>query len=121
MPDVNLLLSACKDAEQGLDDDPVQAVVQACPLQKKPVDPSKKDWIRIVLQDQRGVPLPGERYRVTLPDGTVKEGDLDADGAVTLQGFDPGKCKLSLPDIDQQKKGAAPETPPEEALQGGGS
>ncbi|NMO13588.1 hypothetical protein HPC49_01255 [Pyxidicoccus fallax] len=112
MGDADRLLAAHDDAEQGLPAQPVGAAVQPCPFARPVIDKAKKDWIRIVLRDDQGVPLKGERYRLRLPDGSVKEGDLDVDGGVWVQGFEPGACRVSFPDIERS---ARANEPPEES------
>jgi hypothetical protein len=63
-------------------------------------DPKKKSWIEVALVDEEGNPVPGERYQVTLPDGSVNEGTLDGKGLVRIEGFDPGTCQIGFPDLD---------------------
>ena len=46
-------------------------------------------------------PIPGEKYRVTLPDGSVDEGTLDQHGWARVQGFEKGECKITLPELDK--------------------
>jgi len=58
-----------------------------------------KTWIQIELVDQDGKPVPNEKYRLVLPDGTVQEGKLDENGQAGADGIDPGTCKVSFPDI----------------------
>ncbi len=62
----------------------------------------KKHWIEIELVDKKNKPVPGEKYRVTLPDGTtVAEGTLDSKGHARVDGIDPGTCKVTFPNLDK--------------------
>ncbi len=60
----------------------------------------KTSWIEIELVDEEGEPVPGEKYEVTLPDGTVAKGTLDAKGGGRIEGIDPGTCKITFPELD---------------------
>ncbi len=63
----------------------------------------KKGWIEIELVDETGKPVAGEKYRITLPDGvTLAEGTLDEKGKARVEGFDPGNCKVTFPEIDDE-------------------
>lgn len=71
----------------------------AAPPPKPP--PKKKTWVSIELLDDEGKPLAGKKYRVKLPDGSVKEGTLDEAGKAKIEEIDPpGTCKVSFPEID---------------------
>ena len=62
----------------------------------------KPHWIEIKLVDTEGNPVPGEKYKITLPDGsTVAEGTLDGKGFARVDGIDPGTCKVTFPNLDQ--------------------
>lgn len=62
----------------------------------------KKSWIEIQMIDEEKQPVPGRKYRVTLPDGeTVAEGTLDQNGSARITGIEPGTCKITFPDLDQ--------------------
>ena len=63
----------------------------------------KKSWIEIELVDEEDNPVPGEKYRITLPDGkTLAEGRLDDKGFARVDGIDPGTCKITFPDLDKE-------------------
>jgi type VI secretion system secreted protein VgrG len=71
------------------------------PPQTKEEKNLKKSWIAIRMVDQEDRSVPGERYRITLPDGeTVAEGTLDDKGCARIEGFEPGSCKITFPDLD---------------------
>lgn len=63
--------------------------------------PPPTHYIEIKLLDMNNNPVPGERYRVTVPDGRVAEGTLDENGYARIEGFDPGQCKIEFPDADE--------------------
>jgi type VI secretion system secreted protein VgrG len=65
-------------------------------------DQTKKSWIEIELVDEEDNPVPGEVYRITLPDGeTVAEGTLDDKGLARVEGIEPGTCQITFPELDQ--------------------
>lgn len=61
----------------------------------------KRTWIEIELVDEEDKPIPGERYRIKLPDGSLREGTLDAGGLARVQGILPGTCQVSFPALDE--------------------
>jgi type VI secretion system secreted protein VgrG len=71
---------------------------------KKGKDSSKEEktaWIEVELVDEDGQPVPGERFRITLPDDSVAEGTLDDKGKARVEGFKPGNCKVTFPGLDK--------------------
>jgi len=62
--------------------------------------PAKKSWIEINLIDSDGNPVPGERYKIKLPDGSIEEGNLDAFGHAEHYGINPGSCEVCFPNLD---------------------
>jgi type VI secretion system secreted protein VgrG len=59
-------------------------------------------WIEIEMVDEADEPIAGERYEVTLPDGSVAKGTLDGNGFARIEGIDPpGECQISWPDLDK--------------------
>jgi len=63
-----------------------------------------KTWIAIQLEWDTDPPRPaaGARYQLTLTDGSVREGRLDAAGLARYDGIDPGICTVVFPDLDGQ-------------------
>jgi type VI secretion system secreted protein VgrG len=66
-----------------------------------PENQSKTHWIEIQLNDQDGNPVPGEPYKITLPDGTtIADGTLDDKGHARVSNIDPGNCQVTFPTLD---------------------
>ncbi len=55
---------------------------------------AERTWVEIELLDMEGRPVPHERYWIKLPDGTVREGVLDAMGCAYFDDLDPGQCTI---------------------------
>ncbi len=76
--------------------------------QVKPHKPTEeeieeKSWIEIELVDEEDEPVPGEKYKITLPDGeTIAEGTLDNNGFARVEGIDKGTCKITFPELDKE-------------------
>ena len=62
---------------------------------------AKKTWIKIQLVGEDDEPIPGEKYKIVLPDGTVKQGSLDIEGSAGFEGLDEGQCEITFPDLDK--------------------
>jgi len=65
-------------------------------------EPTPKGWVEVEMVDEAGDPVAGLRYEVTLPDGRVDSGTLDSKGFARIEGFEPGYCKVSFPDLDTE-------------------
>ncbi len=61
----------------------------------------KSSWIEIELLDEEKNPVPGEKYEVELPDGTMAKGTLDNKGVARVEGFVAGTCKVNFPKLDK--------------------
>lgn len=76
-----------------------------------PVKPHKagkgSSWIEIEMVDENGQPVPGERYQITLPDGSVASGTLDEKGLARVEGIEPGTCQVTFSDLDEDAWEAA--------------
>lgn len=57
-------------------------------------------WIEIALKMDDGQPASFQRYSIKLPDGTLREGMLDARGRARLEGISSGDCEVTFPDLD---------------------
>lgn len=71
------------------------------PEEGEEAEEEEKSWIEIELLNQEGEPVPGERYEIKLPDGKVAKGALDANGYARVDGFEPGQCEVTFPELDK--------------------
>ena len=78
------------------------AAAAASSAEEQAEEEKKTSWIEIELVGEDDKPIPGEKYRITLPDGKVDEGTLDQNGWSRVAGFKQGTCKISFPDLDQE-------------------
>ena len=81
-------------------------------LHKAPQNQEEKEkkpsWIEIELVDEDDNPVPGEGYKITLPDGTtVASGTLDDKGFARVDGIEPGSCQITFPKLDKDTWGKA--------------
>lgn len=70
------------------------------PALVEPVAEEPENYVSIRLVGEDGKGIPGERYRVVLPDSSVREGRLDGSGTATLRGRFSGTCKVTFPNLD---------------------
>jgi hypothetical protein len=75
---------------------------------KPPTEEEKEEkkeelsWIEIEMVGEDDEPIPGEKYKITLPDDSVAEGTLDEKGFARVEGFEKGTCKVCFPDLDKE-------------------
>lgn len=66
-----------------------------------PAPPQQRtSWIEIELVDDAGRPVPNERFRLKLPDGSTRESFLDQKGFAHVELPAPGTCQICFPDRD---------------------
>ncbi len=65
----------------------------------------EKTWIAVRLVNDADPPRPVafERYRIELPDGSTRDGMLDANGTARIEGIDPGACRITFPALDGRR------------------
>ncbi|MEM7155008.1 MAG: hypothetical protein AAF799_19325 [Myxococcota bacterium] len=61
------------------------------------VEVLRPTWIEIAVVDASGQPITNRPYRLRLPDGSVREGELGDDGLIRFDDVEPGLCTLELP------------------------
>ena len=71
-------------------------------IEKQNEQKDKASWIEIELVGEDDEGIPGEKYKITLPDESVSEGTLDEKGFARIEGFEKGTCKVCFPDIDKE-------------------
>jgi hypothetical protein len=74
---------------------PNRTMVQACPL--------SQTWIEVKLVDEDGNPVPDQKYKIVLPDGSIQEGSLDDKGTVRFDGITPGDAQVTFPELDTKE------------------
>ena len=57
-----------------------------------------KDYLELEFIDRNGEPRKNEKYKITLADGTEKEGNLDDDGRARVDDVPPGPYRIEFPD-----------------------
>jgi hypothetical protein len=67
------------------------------------VSDTKVTWVEVVMVDENEKPMSGIRYKLSITDGTMREGTLDSNGSVRINGIDPGTCELTFPDVDARE------------------
>lgn len=60
-----------------------------------------RHWIEIELVGEDDKPIPNQKYKVVLPDGTEKSGTLDQNGWARVEGDPQGEYEVSFPELDQ--------------------
>jgi hypothetical protein len=61
---------------------------------------SATDWTEIELLGEDGNEVPDEVYAIVLPDGSKRQGKLDAQGRARLDGVPSGRCQVTFPRLD---------------------
>jgi len=62
-------------------------------------DDEEEDWIEIELVDEDGNPISAVKYKIIYPDGTIKEGTLDANGTAHEELTSTGPIDINFPDL----------------------
>lgn len=57
-------------------------------------------WVGLLLEDEEGNPVPSQRVRIKLADGTVRESLSDEKGRLRLNGIPVGTCQVEFVGID---------------------
>jgi hypothetical protein len=82
----------------------MQAMADAFPgTQMMQPCPEDATWIEVRLVDQDDTAMPGEKYRIRLPDSSLMEGTLDDEGKVRFESIMPGQAIVTFPDIDARE------------------
>jgi hypothetical protein len=79
----------------------MRAAPKVIPILVEPDTEEEGAWIEIQLVGEDDRPVRGQKYQITLPDGTVKEGVTDSEGLARLEGIEPGTCQVTFPELDK--------------------
>lgn len=76
---------------------------EASPLREAEIPRAPREsWIEIELVDELDRPVPSQRYAITLPGGAIVAGSLGADGRARVVVPEPGTCRISFTDLDEE-------------------
>jgi len=78
-----------------------KATEEAAPPVSARAPKAATTWIEILLVGEDDKPIPRERYRIELPDGSVREGTLNEKGLARLEGIEAGDCEVTFPSLDK--------------------
>ncbi len=82
---------------EGFSKGAVGGTVEPCPL------PLRVHWIDIELVGEDDHPIPGEQFRIVLPDGSEVTGSLSEAGKARVKNIaDAGNCRISFPNLDRE-------------------
>lgn len=86
------LSAASADSDANMGDRPVGDTTEPC----------ASHWIEVQLVDQTDAPVSGQRFEITLPNGTTRTGMTDAEGVGRVDGiYPPGVCQIAFTELDQ--------------------
>jgi hypothetical protein len=71
------------------------------PRESQPGEEVETSWIEIELVGEDDKPIVGEPYRMTMADGSEKNGTLDENGFARVEGMEPGTVKVTFPNLDK--------------------
>lgn len=57
-------------------------------------------WVGLQLEDEEGEPVAGQRVRIKLPDGVVRERVSDDKGRIRMDSIPVGTCQVEFPGLD---------------------
>ena len=57
-------------------------------------------WVGLLLEDEEGEPVPSQRVRIKLANGTVRESVSDDKGRIRLDGIPLGNCQVEFVGLD---------------------
>lgn len=88
------MLTIRNEQSQALGDAaPNTPVVRACS--------TNPHWIEFELVDAQGEPVPGEPFRIRLPDQSLRIGTTDAAGRVRFEGITAGEATVCYSGFDK--------------------
>jgi hypothetical protein len=59
-------------------------------------------WIELELMEVDGTPVRNEKYKITMPDGSIQYGRLNREGKARIEKLQPGSCQVTFPDRDEE-------------------